>query len=508
MGAMWRGPATRARRRSHARAAAVVVIVAASLLGFATRPATARAAELPIRIDSTVTLAQQFGYRPQYPLNVPSFDPANRPVVRSRTSSQHETRSAARLRDDGSWARSSLLKAVRRAYPAFHRTVNAGGYVSERIEFDRRGRAYTLLQIRLRGGARHNVLLYSLDGCRTWRLVTLPFGGKRRTYDGRDNGTAALEQYAGWNQGDRPPLVAVWRPVSDWKGSRASRNVLYVLRPRFRGSRLVLPRPALVSRWYIGQTYGAGGPSFAVSRGATAFVVWDEVSRAGDAGTPVYACSFNPKTGVRGRVRLVEAVPRNDDHDMPGIVRDGDGHLHVVSGAHNAQFHHARSLNPFDVSAWTAPEPMLDGGYLAGDGGPERAKQTYLSLACLPDDSLVAVYRQERRGVDEDFGGATYQALCCQVRPAEGQWGSPQRLVLCGNRAGYAIYHQKLTTDRLGNLYLSLSYFSPVDYPSAERAANRFRHRMVLTSKDGGASWDFATLDDYRAGIAAFAGVE
>jgi hypothetical protein len=120
----------------------------------------------------------------------------------------------------------------------------------------------------------------------------------------------------------------------------------------------------------------------------------------------------------------------------------------------------------------------------------------------------VTVYRQERRGVDEDFDGAAYQSLSCQVRSPEGEWGPPQRLVLCGTRPGYAIYHHKLSTDRLGNLYLSLSYFSPLDYAPAERAAKRFRHRMVLTSKDGGATWDFATIDDYMAGIAVFAGAE
>ncbi len=223
---------------------------------------------LPIRIDTGSSLARQFGYRPGYALNIPSFDPWNRPAIRSRTPSRDVTSTVSRLGTDGTWVASPLLRAVQRAYPRFESTVNAGGYVSERVEFDAAGRAYTLLDIRLKGGGRRNVLLYSLDGCRSWRLVTLPFGGRRVVYDGHDGGTASLEQYAGWNTSERPPLVALWRPVSDWPGRRAARNLLYVLAPSFQGGRLVLPAPTLVSDKFIGMTYAAGGASFAATSGS------------------------------------------------------------------------------------------------------------------------------------------------------------------------------------------------------------------------------------------------
>jgi hypothetical protein len=478
-------------------AACVVLVVVASA-----PPAAWAAADLPIRIDTQSTLRQQFGYTPVHPLNLPSFDLANRPLFRSRTESQHVTRVAVRLGEDVTWVSSSLLTAVRKAFPRFKETVNAGGYVSERIEVDDRGRAYTLLQIRDRGGALYNVLLYSLDGCRTWRLVTLPFGGRRAIYDGRDNGTAALEQYAGWNHGSRPPLVAVWRPVSDWPGSRASRNGLYVLKPYFSGGRLRLPPPTLVSTRYIGQTYGAGGASFAASTASTSYIVWPEVSRSGDTGTPTYVCSFDHATRkVRGRLLLAQARPRNDDHDAPGIVRDGEGYLHVLTGAHNAPFLYAHSVQPLDPTAWTTPEQALHDGYIA-DGGeaPGSARQTYLSLACLPDNSLVTVFRQGRRGVDADFDGAYRDTLCVQRRSPEGVWSESQPLVSCLDRPGYAIYHQKLTVDRLGRLYLSLSYFSPLDLPAADREAHRFTHRMVLVSQDGGVTWDFSSTAGFIDG--------
>jgi hypothetical protein len=475
----------------------------AVLFTAAALPPGALAIDLPIRIDTASTLRQQFDYAPDYPLNVPSFDAQNRPYVRSRTASQHVTRSVLELSDDGHWVASSLIKAIRAAYPKFTNTVNAGGYVSERVEIDTRGRAYTLVEIRVRGGRYYNVLLYSLNGGRTWRLVKLPFGGKRPLYDGRDNGTAAMEQYSGWNVGATPPLIAVWRPVADWPGSRASRNLLYVIKPHFSRGRLRLPKPTLVSRRFIGQTYGAGGSSFAVSNGRTSFIVWPEVARSGQRGTPTYACSFDRVSRAVGkRVLLALASPRNDDHDDPGIVRDGQGYLHVVTGAHNAPFLYVHSLRPLDATAWTEPEQILTGGYAPeGVELPGTARQTYVSLACLPDDSLVTVFRQTRSGVDLDFGGGQYDALCCQRRSPEGEWSDAERIVCCADRSGYANYHQKLSVDRLGRLFLSLSYFSPLDEPARERAAHRYTHRMVLISKDGGSAWDFATDEDYAEGM-------
>lgn len=455
-----------------------------------------------IGIKQNVSLLRQFGYRPAYPLSIPSFDMQNRPVFRSRTTSQHETRHAVRLRG-GRWRYSTLLTAVRRAFPAFVATVNAGGYVSERIEFDTKGRAYTLLEVRLRNGALHNALLYSVDDCRTWRALRLPFGGKRPIYDARDSGTAALEQYAGWNVRDVPPLVAVWRPVSDWPGRRASRNAMYVVRPRFRDGRLVLPAPTLVTDRYIGQCYAAGGSSFAASAQGTSFLVWAEVARKSDSGTPIYACSFDEADRKVGpRVLVAQTRPRNDDHNMPGIVRDGDGYLHILTGAHNSTFYYVRSQSPLSADVWTRPQPLVVGGYVA-DGGtaPGRTKLSYVSLACLPDDSLVVAFRQWRRGIDTTFRGGGYEALCTQRRSPEGEWGRVRRLVFCRTRPGYANYHQKLTVDRAGALYLSLSYFHPKDYPKAARAENRYHHRMVLISEDGGLRWRFATNRDFRQGV-------
>jgi hypothetical protein len=477
-----------------ARIAVLAVVCACSVAV----PAIASGLRLPLRIDLRVSLTTQYGYTPAYERNVPSFDPSNLPFIRSRTVAQHPTDHVHTVAD-GAWLQLALVDAVRRDYPTFVATVHAGGYVSETVEFDRQGRAYTLLDIRLSDGSRENVLLYSLDGCRTWRTVSLPFGGRRTFFDGRDGGTATLEHFTGWNFNDGPPLVAVWRPVEDWPGEFASRNKLYVLRPAWDGDHLTLPVPKLVTSRALSFMQCAGGASFAATSGDRSFIAWAEVVSPGAKSSPTYVAEFDPVDGnLSPRVLVGRALPANDAHDTPGICLDGAGRLHVVTGAHGRPFFHARSLHPLDASAWTAPKAVLTSGYVDAVTDRDGAgKQTYLSLVCLPNDTLVTVYRQTRAGVDDVFGGKRYMPLCVQRRPPGGSWSQPKRLVFTRQWRDYAMYYHKLAVDRRGRLFLSLSYFDPSDYPLAKRAEHRYHHRMVLLSVDGGITWRFASKRDY-----------
>ena len=85
-------------------------------------------------------------------------------------------------------------------------------------------------------------------------------------------------------------------------------------------------------------------------------------------------CSFSHAKRRIGAPRLLaQAGRRNDDHDTPGIVRDGNGYLHVLTGAHSAPFLYAHSMQPLDARSWTAPEPVLEGGFLNAEGVPGPA---------------------------------------------------------------------------------------------------------------------------------------
>jgi len=314
-----------------------------------------------------------------------------------------------------------------------------------------------------------------------------------------------MEHFTGWNHSDDPPLIALWQPVSRWPGLRASRNKLYVVCPMFNGDQLVLPEPTLVTDRHLGMIQAAGGASFAATSGGTSFIVWAEVAPPGASGAPTFAAALDRATRRLSRPVLVgRAHPPNDDHDTPGICLDGRGYLHVVIGAHSHPFRYSRSVRPLDASAWTAPSDVLSSGFKAvGTGGDGRGRQTYLSFVCLPDDTLVIVFRQERAGVDRVFAGRPYHALCLQVRPSGGRWSPARRLVFRRDRAGYAMFYQKLAIDRRGRLYLSLNSCDPHDYPPQLRSRHRYHRRMVLFSADGGASWRFADVQDYSEGAEA-----
>jgi hypothetical protein len=483
-----------------ARLAAVALLLVA-IAGLAAWAASPAAADDPILLDNRRSLRDQFEYSPVYECNLPSFDGANRAYIRSRTAKQDDTGYAFVQGADG-FQRSPLLNAVRRVYPGFRRTVNAGGWGGETIEADALGRLYTLLEVQVGDGSLRNLLLYSTDSGADWQVLTLPFPPPRRSPDGRNDGTCASEHLAGFNLRSEPPLIAVWRPAGDWPGYRACRMALYVLQPRFEGDHLVLPEPVPVTDRALGMVQAAGGASFAATVGTTTSIVWAEVAEAGAGGSPVFVAAYDQTTGTLGAPQQVAtARPANDDHTTPGIVADSKGLLHVISGAHNTSFMYTHTLDAAVPATWSHPEPILMSGFVPpGQGGDGIGRQTYASLVCTPDDALVVVFRQWRGGVDTAFRGRPYQALSMQRLDPGGTWSEPRRVIYCSRFRGYAQYYQKMTVDRRGRIFLSLSYFRPHDWPRRERVANRYHHRMVLVSEDRGDTWRFATLGDFLGG--------
>ena len=480
------------------RLLSITILAVCGSLGLA--PAAMATAEAGhIELKDGLTLAQQFGYAPEFRQNVVTFDADNVPTIRSRGASQDDTSFVHRL-EDGAWMRHDMLEALQAAYPDFSGTVYAGGYASDRVDFDGQGRAYTVLTVRLEEGDFRNVLLSSTDSCATWSVLELPFGNDTPLLDDHDRGTMASE-HDGGRLLEGPPLIALWRQTGPWTGAWASLNEFYVAQPVWVGDELVLRQPVRVRTDFLGMVQAAGGASFAVTSGDQTYFVFSTTVNRGTLATSTYAATYYHSTNSVGpSTRVAGSRPANDCHVTPGICMDSTGTLHVVTGAHAWPFRYARSLAPRSTTAWSRTANVLTSGYRDRTTDADGVgKQTYLSLVCGPDDVVHVVSRQTRRNVDAHYRGQRYCALIHQaLRPGQ-SWSAPD-LIVVPPMSGYSQYYQKLTLDRLGRLFVSCSYFSRRD-PPATRIFRRFHHRMVLISEDGGGTWRFATTADFLAGV-------
>ena len=455
-----------------------------------------------IELEDGLTLAEQFGYVPDYSQHVVTFAPDGSPTIRSRSASQDRTSFVHRL-EGGQWVKHDLLAALRSAYPRLAGTVHAGGLASDRVDWDIRGRAYTVLTIRLKhSGVLRSVLMASADGLRSWQVLELPFSRYRPRAVPHDRGNVIAEHSSGSRPLEGPPLIGVYGRIGPWKGQWASLNQLRVMKPVWRGTKLKLPTPVVASGKALPLLQAAGGSSFAVTHGHTSFFVYATVAALRAKTTPTYVAVYDSRTRcVKKRKLIARSRPSNDSHCSPGICMDSTGILHVATGAHGWPFWYTRSTQPHSAVSWTKPTQVIENGFVTDpEGSSPRVRQTYLSMACGPDDVIHIVCRQGRSGDDEHLDGLFHNALVhTSLAPAQRSWEVPD-LIVVPPQPGYSNYYQKLTVDQLGRLFVSCSYFSRRD-PPATRRARRFHHRMILMSDDGGATWRFATNDDFMVGL-------
>ncbi|MFI4910184.1 MAG: LamG-like jellyroll fold domain-containing protein [Sedimentisphaeraceae bacterium JB056] len=177
-----------------------------------------------------------------------------------------------------------------------------------------------------------------------------------------------------------------------------------------------------------------------------------------------------------------------DTHNGPVITVSKDRTLHVVLGAHGTTMKYVYSTDNGD--SWSTATDILNDA-------------TYPSICTTPDDTIHMVYRKNSSINDEYKYRLWY---------AKKELGQPWEDVGClvePYKIGYSVYYHKLTTDRLGNLYLSYSYLildftseeiteHEAKWPAEDPATAIYSHdRSLLTSNDGGASWHLATTADF-----------
>ncbi len=430
-----------------------------------------------------------FGYAPDYVTNEVYFDRRNRPFIRERTESKDRT-AAITLLQDGRWVERPFVPALKSAFPDYRGTYNGGGFLGAKIAFDGDTGAYTLLRILLEKPTSRSVLLHTRDDGRSYSVHQLPGS----SFD--------IEQFTGHNALPIPPPVLAYRKTADHPARWASVHDLLLFLPQKDRGELVLGEPVMVSQRCLGSCQHSGGPASTATRDGKTHIVWGEVTDEDLPGVPTYVATYDHNAGQLGdKVFLAYAPPVNDVHNVPAICLDSEGYIHVVTGAHGQPFKYTRSVKPNDAySRWTEPVEVLSAGYIDDTTDEDgRGRQTYISLVCDKQDALHIAFRQWRRSVDRHHADQNYAALSIQTKPKGEPW-APARPLVIPPVPGYSIYYHKLTIDRLGRLFLSYNHWTS-DTTYQNEFPDRYHHRAVLVSKDGGKQWKLAETSDFVEGV-------
>ncbi|MFQ6098868.1 MAG: BNR-4 repeat-containing protein, partial [Armatimonadota bacterium] len=429
-------------------------------------PRAARPLDMPIVLKPYQHENEQFGYLPNYPIESEMyFDLHNRPFV--------AVGGGIAALSAGKWPVRDLRTAVK------SRSASLEGASlrrrSTKIAFDRDNDVYILAT----GGGRA-ALLHSTDEGKTFAAYEIPLRkGQGHAFD--------IEQFSGHDVPDGPPPVLcytrtardprlIWRMVNDLE--------LFV--PRKENGRISVGEPILISRKCIGLSAHSGIPASVVSRGNRVHVAWAEATDPDERvpGVPTYVVTFDRKTRRLGKPALVGyGPPANDVHNSPSITMDSQGYLHVLVGTHGRPFTYARSLKPNSASdGWTDAVPLGEG-----------LRQTYIGMVCGPDDTLHAVFRLWRSGV-EPFPNSTHATLAYQ-RKRPGQPWEPPRVLLVSAFSEYSVFYHRLTIDRRGRLFLSYDYWSTYWFYRTDHVGSR---RSLMMSPDGGETWKLVEMRDLQ----------
>ncbi len=433
--------------------------------------------DMPIVLEPDQHEYEQFGYNPEYTPNAVTFDNSNVAYIRSRSANPNDT-GYVQIYDDGQWVDREFTSAVIEKFPTFERYQNVEGFEGDRIVVDAAGDIYTKFIIKLIDNTYKNVLLYSKDKGLSWQVYELP-GGR---YD--------MEHWVGHNTLDRPPLLCQFYKTSDHPYEDAGNQFMGLIQPVKKDGGLVFrPQVEFTNRGMY-MTRHAGGSSFAVSTRHGTFVTWSETYEDNSGpGAPTYVAKYAPETNLLAgdpNYLVAYAEPINDRHCTPAIAVDSLGYLHVVTGSAAQSIFYTRSLVPYSVSAgWTTPVSVYEGGWAETIGGAEEGRLTYPSMLIDFDDNIHLVFRSWRKNTESYLGGAPAPYLSYIRKPAFGDWPNEVQLLVVPPYSGYANYYQKLSMDKLGNLFLSYEYYGTegdYTYPQDYRPA-------VIVSPDAGVSW-------------------
>lgn len=357
----------------------------------------------------------------------------------------------------GEWNRISYMQALRRAYPNLVLPSKRDLHAPGTITIDDADGLYALISIKKTPKRTGYALLYSPN-----------LGEDFQVYDLK--GKAFLEIRVGHNELSVPPAIGLLSKRMSYPTKWTDYHVFSVLLPVKEGDHLRLPKPVPITDDSFGISNHSGGYSFAVTIGNKTHLVYAEIPKQPGGGNPTYAATLDRTSGkLVVKNHLVNANPKRADvHATPVITADGEGYLHVLSGAHNGHFLFLSSLQPGDISSgWTPP---------ARTGN----RQTYATLVCDGQNRFHSVSRVHPTLVYQTSGARAIY------------WSKPTPVVRAPiGYKDYTIFYHRLFIDRADALYLSFTF-----YDGGKEQKSRYP-RALAASEDGGRTWKLATKDSF-----------
>jgi hypothetical protein len=486
---------------------------------------------------STPTMTEVFGYEPNFHVNVPGFDSVNRAYIRQRTfdptmSNDAEggwrTGTAYRMRN-GVWNTAGFEAAIKTALGCDPGTCtdsvcydSAGGSYPAQIVFDWDDNAYTVLKAKMcNSGSESLVMLRSgsWGDVGTWQAIVVQPGADAYAF--------AMERPYSNEPLDGPPAVLTWTQTGQyglcgnittesWMGAY---GILNLIKPKLEAGGLSLLPTVQLSTQALSFGAHSGGGTQVLTHAGRVYAAWTE---ADSVTTPFYLCptaskvmattyDVSPSALVHFRTQRASwSRPTNDGHNVPAILMDSSGHLHVMAGAHNCTFRHtqveaARTIPASDnigspADGWADDEGTVSGAFGYECGDPDGvAQQTYVGFVRDREDRLHLAYRQNEAPAG---GGNKRLFLNYQYKDPGGSWSAQKQLVQPPH-TNYSVYYHQLTIDRYGNLYLLFSPYTdhntsdPGEFGDwFEAPVSKYKYGTMFMSKNRGVTWEWASTND------------
>jgi hypothetical protein len=393
---------------------------------------------------------EQFGYNPRFAPGVVNFNADGSIQIRYRNYLETQMK-------DGRWAYKDLAAAAAEAIRALPNVEsfdwvwdNRSAFTDQRIYFDAGGRAYTVVQggrTRLKDAksiSYRPYLLATRDNGISWRATALAVPDERSTWRAR------IEYNDGNNDRSLPPPLLLYDREDD-ATKRSAKLYLYV--PQWEKSELTVPAAVLVSEQSLLTENHSGAANSLVSTLDKIYVFYPgSIAQTQARGTPEYMVVFDKQKGAIESEALIGfggAAAKADNHNIPGACIGTGKLLHVLLPGHQE----AMRLRTGSIDAtgvrWAPDEAIGEpatsaGGYTYGSLNCDRAGNVYITSRWAGDHyrfELVFLHRQP---------GGTWTT-----------WGGKRHKVIVDpGRSFYGLWHQHVTLDAKGALFLSYAYYA------------------------------------------------